>query len=42
MDDIGTLIWRFAKRLITHNDQTDEQTADHRQPPAILRSPAAE
>jgi multidrug efflux pump subunit AcrB len=42
MDDIGTLIWRFAKRLIAHNDQAEEQAGDHRQPPAILRSPAAE
>jgi multidrug efflux pump subunit AcrB len=41
MDDIGTLIWRFATQLITSNKADDEPT-DHKPPPAILHSPAAE
>jgi multidrug efflux pump subunit AcrB len=40
MDDVGTLIWRFASRLITSN-KSDEQADDHKAP-TILHSPAAE
>ncbi|HET7886849.1 MAG TPA: efflux RND transporter permease subunit, partial [Bradyrhizobium sp.] len=39
MDDIGALIWRFAKRLITSNKA--DEPADGRKPRA-LHSPAAE
>jgi multidrug efflux pump subunit AcrB len=45
MDDIGALIWRFARKLITSNDNGHEQgdqAQDHKPPPAILHSPAAE
>jgi multidrug efflux pump subunit AcrB len=42
MDDVGTLLWGFAKRMITHNEEADEPEADHRPPPTILRSPAAQ
>jgi multidrug efflux pump subunit AcrB len=41
MDDVGNLIWRFARQLITSN-KADEQPGDHKPPPAILHSPAAE
>jgi multidrug efflux pump subunit AcrB len=41
MDDIGTLIWRFTRRLVTLNDKGDDQVADHK-PPVALHSPAAE
>ncbi|MFZ0763809.1 MAG: efflux RND transporter permease subunit [Bradyrhizobium sp.] len=40
MDDIGNLIWRFSKQLITAN-KADDQPGDH-EPPAIAHSPAAE
>ncbi|MGA7071135.1 efflux RND transporter permease subunit [Bradyrhizobium sp.] len=40
MDDIGALIWRFSKQLITAN-KADDQPGDH-EPPAIAHSPAAE
>jgi hydrophobe/amphiphile efflux-1 (HAE1) family protein len=40
MDDIGELIWRFAKRLITVNKADDEP--DDRKPKVVLHSPAAE
>jgi multidrug efflux pump subunit AcrB len=42
MDDVGTLLWGFAKRMITHNEEADEPEGDHRPPPTILRSPAAQ
>jgi hydrophobe/amphiphile efflux-1 (HAE1) family protein len=41
MDDIGTLIGRFAGQLITSN-KADDQPGDHKPPPAVLHSPAAE
>jgi hydrophobe/amphiphile efflux-1 (HAE1) family protein len=41
MDDIGNLIWRFSKQLVTAN-KADDEGGDHKPPPAILRSPAAE
>ncbi|MGB6253318.1 MAG: efflux RND transporter permease subunit [Bradyrhizobium sp.] len=41
MDDIGNLIWRFSKQLITAN-KADDQPEDHKPPPAIAHSPAAE
>jgi multidrug efflux pump subunit AcrB len=44
MDDIGALIWRFAKNLITsgHNNGEPDHTSDHKPPPSIVHSPAAE
>ena len=48
MDDLGALIWRFAKRLIVSTGDAEHPPAghgDHRQPPAppaIVPSPAAE
>jgi len=42
MDDIGALIWRFAKRLVTNHDTGDEQASDHKTKPVVLHSPAAE
>jgi multidrug efflux pump subunit AcrB len=40
MDDVGELIWRFAKRLITVNKADDEP--DDRKPKVVRHSPAAE
>jgi multidrug efflux pump subunit AcrB len=42
MDDVGNLIWRFARQLITANKADDDQPGDHRPPPSIVHSPAAE
>ncbi|WP_298259478.1 efflux RND transporter permease subunit [Bradyrhizobium sp.] len=43
MDDIGTLIWRFARRFVTSSDRRDDSgQGEDRKPPAILHSPAAE
>jgi hydrophobe/amphiphile efflux-1 (HAE1) family protein len=42
MDDIGALIWRFARRLVTAHDAKDEQAGDHATKPVALHSPAAE
>jgi hypothetical protein len=41
MDDVGNLIWRFSKQLVTAN-KADDQPEDHKPPPAVLHSPAAE
>jgi hypothetical protein len=50
MDDVGSLIWRFGKRLIVSSGEAEQEQAEHRQrppahsppaPPAIV-SPAAE
>jgi hypothetical protein len=43
MDDLGTVIWRFTRRLVTLNEQSEDQPSshDHRPPPAML-PPAAE
>jgi hypothetical protein len=43
MDDIGMLIWRFAKGLVTSNESHDEAPGHgDRPPPSVLHSPAAE
>jgi hydrophobe/amphiphile efflux-1 (HAE1) family protein len=42
MDDIGALIWRFARRLVTAHGREDEQAGDHATKPVVLHSPAAE
>jgi hydrophobe/amphiphile efflux-1 (HAE1) family protein len=44
MDDVGNLIWRFARQLITANkadDEPDVHSGDHK-PKVVLHSPAAE
>jgi hypothetical protein len=46
MDDIGTLCWRFGKKLLVSSADTEhlpESHGDHRDPPAppgIVHSPA--
>jgi len=44
MDDIGALIWRFARKLLATGDHSDEpdHASDHKPPPSIVHSPAAE
>jgi multidrug efflux pump subunit AcrB len=43
MDDIGALIWRFGKQLVTSHGSEDEQAgSDRKTKPAVLHSPAAE
>jgi hypothetical protein len=46
MDDIGALIWRVAKRLIVSNAETEAKAAEHKPehkpPPKVVHSPAAE
>jgi AcrB/AcrD/AcrF family len=44
MDDIGALIWRFTKNLITSGEHRGEadHAGDHKPSPTILHSPAAE
>ncbi len=42
MDDIGNLIWRFSRRLITANKADDDQPGGRKPPPSIVHSPAAE
>jgi multidrug efflux pump subunit AcrB len=41
MDDIGELIWRSTKRLVTLNEQSDDHAGEQK-PPIVLHSPAAE
>src|SRR3974390_2549830 len=46
MDDIGELIWRFGKRLLSSSGgeqaASAEQSKDHKPPPSVMHSPAAE
>jgi multidrug efflux pump subunit AcrB len=47
MDDIGALIWRFGKKLLASSGDGEHAAAsdharDHKPPPAIVHSPAAE
>jgi hydrophobe/amphiphile efflux-1 (HAE1) family protein len=41
MDDIGAVIWRFARRLVTSNKSDEQQPSDQKSP-AVWHSPAAE
>jgi hypothetical protein len=50
MDDVGSLIWRFGKKLIVSSGEAEQEQAEHRRqlaqpgppaPPTIV-SPAAE
>jgi multidrug efflux pump subunit AcrB len=50
MDDVGSLIWRFSKKLIVSTGEAEQDQADHQQrppapspsPPRSVVSPAAE
>jgi len=46
MDDIGALFWRFGKKLLASSGDGEPAPADvapeHKPPPTIVRSPAAE
>ncbi len=47
MDDIGALIWRFGRKLLVSSGNAEQATkmdqgTDHKPPPGILHSPAAE
>ena len=47
MDDIGALIWRFGKKLLASSGEGEHAPApdhakDHKPPPTIVHSPAAE
>jgi hypothetical protein len=46
MDDVGALFWRFGKLLpashAEHEDPPAEHSADHKAPPTIVHSPAAD
>ena len=44
MDDLGALIWRFGKKLLTNTGESEQEPGDHsgeHKPPASLHSPAA-
>jgi hypothetical protein len=50
MDDVGALFWRFGKKLLVssgegehdHEHPTAGHGAEHKPPPTIVHSPAAE
>ncbi len=47
MDDIGALIWRFGSKLLASGGDSEhaakaDHSADHKPPPSIVHSPAAE
>jgi hypothetical protein len=45
MDDVGALAWRFARRLIVSNAETEgarEDRSEARKGPAMVHPPAAE
>jgi hydrophobe/amphiphile efflux-1 (HAE1) family protein len=46
MDDIGSLFWRFGKKLLASSGEGEhapaDHAADHKPPPTIVHSPAAE
>jgi multidrug efflux pump subunit AcrB len=46
MDDIGALFWRFGKKLLASSGEGEHAPSDHapehKPPPAIVHSPAAE
>jgi hypothetical protein len=47
MDDIGALFWRFGKKLLVSNAETEHRASDHAgdhrpPPPTMLHPPAAE
>jgi hypothetical protein len=45
MDDLGALFWRFGKKLLASSGDEStpsDHSGDHRPPPTIVHSPAAE
>jgi len=45
MDDLGSLIWRFGKKLVVSHGDTEQPTSghgDHKPPPPSIVHPAAE
>jgi multidrug efflux pump subunit AcrB len=46
MDDVGNLFWRFGRKLLVTTGEKEhppaEHKADHKEPPGIVHSPAAE
>jgi hypothetical protein len=46
MDDIGNLFWRVGRKLLVTQGEKEHppavDKADHKQPPGIVHSPAAE
>ena len=43
MDDIGSVFWRFGKKLLATGGEAEHPPTDHRnEPPTIVHSPAAE
>ena len=45
MDDLGSLIWRFGKKLIVSHADTEHPSSghgDHKPPPPSIVHPAAE
>jgi hypothetical protein len=46
MDDVGALFWRFGKRLLVSSGEGEHDHehghAEHKPPPTIVHSPAAE
>jgi multidrug efflux pump subunit AcrB len=45
MDDVGSLFWRFGKKLLVSSGENEHTDTDHKAPPpppTIVRSPAAE
>ncbi|QWG23808.1 efflux RND transporter permease subunit [Bradyrhizobium sediminis] len=42
MDDLGALIWRFGRKLLVSSGENEQEPGDHKPPPAIVHSPAAE
>jgi len=43
MDDIGSVFWRFGKKLLATGGEAEHPAADHHnEPPTVLHSPAAE
>jgi hypothetical protein len=46
MDDVGALFWRFGKKLLASSGEGEHPAAEHgvehKPPPTIVHSPAAE
>jgi len=49
MDDVGSLFWRFGKKLVVSHGESEDAGTDHAvghkpppAPPTIVHSPAAE
>jgi multidrug efflux pump subunit AcrB len=45
MDDLGNLLWRYGKKLLASDAETEHPSdhgGDHKDPPTMLHSPAAE